>query len=342
MALINIHEIQTVWGYKSVEFHHDDISRLNMSVDCIVVSAFASGYTPIKGTVLGSLYEHCNVNLKELINEASINLTVPFNIWISQNIQNQSFSRIACIEILGTTFNIDTVFKNLTSLLLVCENNDIKIESIALPVLGTSYQGLNPNDVLPHLLENTFNALKQVKQLKKLIFVEYDEHKIQLLDDAINTFLKRNPSNLIRIPKSEIYNSVNQELLANLHRLKTYFNDNETINELIDCLQADSTRMIELGVLGRRLIEFIVQDIHKDEVKHEELWRSIGRLSQKNIAPWIISYMHIIRTFGNLTAHSQQDAIRFPKHISEHDLYQFLICLNRITDFWYQYQQHSH
>ena len=35
-----------------------------------------------------------------------------------------------------------------------------------------------------------------------------------------------------------------------------------------------------------------------------ELWKEIDRLSEKKISPWIISYLHLLRIFGNQYAHA--------------------------------------
>jgi hypothetical protein len=66
----------------------------------------------------------------------------------------------------------------------------------------------------------------------------------------------------------------------------------------------------------------------------KDLAVKINELTQKNIASWVISYMHIIRTFGNLAVHSQAKAVVRPPAFDEKDFIIFLICLNRVLDFW--------
>ncbi len=324
MKIVNIHEIITVWGYKSIELIQGDITQLNGELDCLVVSAFKNGFTPTPGSVLGALYNNHEILLTNLIEQAPINLRNPFNIWISEELENTNFKRIACIEIIGTNFEFETVFKSLTTLLLICETHNIKMNSIALPILGTGRQGLNPELIIPHLLENTHNALKHVKQLNKVLFVEMTEEKVQLLNDAINKFLKRDDSPTTRLPQTDISKNIIEELIVNLSKIKLNLPSNETIDELIQCLRSDQTRIFETSILGRRLVEKIVLDILNESSRKEDLKRSIDRLHSKQIATWIISYMHIIRTFGNFAAHDSNMLDKFPKKLSENDLINYL------------------
>jgi O-acetyl-ADP-ribose deacetylase (regulator of RNase III) len=337
MNIVNIHEVQTVWGYKSIELVHGDITKLDCELDCLVVSAFKNGFTPTPGTVLGALYQNHNVAIYNLIERAPINLRTPFNIWISEELNIENFKRIACIEILGTHIELDTVFKSLTSLLLICETHNIKLNSIALPILGAGNQGLNPQLIIPYLLENTHNALKNIKQLNKVLFVEMTAEKVQLLNEAINKHLKRDDSPTTRLPQTDISKNIIEELLVNLSKIKMNLPSSGTIDELIQCLKSDQTRIFETSILGRRLVERIVLDILNESNRKEDLKRSIDRLHSKQIATWIISYMHIIRTFGNFAAHDSNMLNKFPRNLSENDLINYLFSLNRVTDFWLEY-----
>ncbi len=337
MDIFNIHEIQTVWGYKSIELIHGDITQLDSELDCLVVSAFKNGFLPTPGTVLGSLHSYHNILLNDLIEKAPINLRTPFNIWISENLNVSNFKRIACIEIVGTNLEIDTVFKSLTTLLLICETHNIKLNSIALPILGSGRQGLNPELIIPYILENTYNALKNVKQLNKVLFVEINEEKVQLLNEAINKYLKRDDSVTTRLPQTDISKNIIEELIVNLIKIKMNLPSNGTIDELIHCLKSEQTRIFETSILGRRLVEKIVLDILNESSRKEDLKRSIDRLHSKQIATWIISYMHIIRTFGNFAAHDSNMLDKFPRKLSENDIINYLFSLNRVTDFWLEY-----
>ena len=340
MSLINVQEIQTVWGYKSVELHHADITNLNFNVDCILVSAASGGYFPLPGTVLSNLKINCNICLYDYVDSAEIKLSHPFNIWITKEINSHNFKRIACIEILGTSYEIDKLFRNIVSLLQICETNEIEIKSIALPLLGTGSQGLNPNIVLPALLEQTIRALKYVNQLNKIVFVEKDETKIKTLDAAMNTFLQRNEISTGKIPQSLISKLIIEELNNNLSKIENKIEGNATVRELILKLNAEQTRVFELAILGTRLVEFIVRDILMDFTTKEELWKFIDRLKGKKIAPWIISYMHIVRTFGNIVAHESTSENSFPSTITDNDFINFLFCLNRLSDFWLQFDNY--
>lgn len=340
MALINVHEIQTVWGSKIIELHQGDITKPEIPQECLLVSAFSGKYKPIKNTILGALHEQFQINLEELLLDAEIDIRSPFHTWISKelNIEGFHYKRIACMEMVGTSLPIENMFTNMFSMLMLCEAQKIKISSIAMPLLGTGNQGLKPEDVLPFLLEKTNMALKNVSGLNRVVFIERSEAKSEMLDKKMNKFLKRDKSLLKKIPENDISKTVIAEMKSNLLKIQNHLMDSETLDELIHCLDSENARILELGILGRRLLERLIIEILGVKKLTNDLLTSIDRLSEKKIAPWMTSYMHIVRTFGNHVAHDQAQSKKLPAQLSDQDLTNYLFCLNRVLDFWLDYQ----
>ncbi|MDP6946974.1 MAG: hypothetical protein QF464_22685, partial [Myxococcota bacterium] len=57
------------------------------------------------------------------------------------------------------------------------------------------------------------------------------------------------------------------------------------------------------------------------------------------VSPWIRSYMHTLRIFGNEGAHHKDDDERFPRALTEKDLALCLFCVLRVLSFWVEFRQ---
>lgn len=346
MALVNLFEIETPSGYKAVELHSGDLTKIDEKIDAIVVSAFKNGYSPTPGTLLGSLLENCNLNLKNLAQDPELDLRSALNVWISKRIDNQNFVRIICIEIIDLISEekeIEKAVKNLFSLIALADSQDLKIESIALPFIGTGNQGIDPGLILPRLMELSKRSLENLACLKKIIFYEKDEKKITILNDSLNKYLKRSDFETSTYSLENFQLTIKDDLLRYLIKLKSdpiisSPGITETITDLIEKIKQNQIKPFEIGVLSRRLVEFIVKDVLEVKSFTKDLSYSINEMKSKDIASWVISYLHILRTFGNVAAHSSEANSYRPPTMNEKDLITLFICLNRSLDFWLWYR----
>lgn len=346
MGLVNLFEIETPSGYKVVELHSGDLTKIEIEVDAIVVSAFKSGYSPTPGTLLGSLFENCGIHLKILAQDPEIDLRTPLNVWISEPIENQKFSRVICIEILDVYSyeeDIENAIKNLFSLIALAYSQDIKIESIALPFIGTGNQGIDPQLILPKLMELSKKSLENLTCLKKIIFYEIDEKKTNILNDALNKYLNRSDFETSKYSIDTFQLTIKEDLLGYLIKLKsasiaTSPDVKDTLADLSEKIKQDKIKPYEIGVLCRRLVEYLVKDVLEIKSLSKDLALTINDLRTKNIASWVISYLHILRTFGNVAVHSSETSSYKPPTMNEKDLITLFICLNRSLDFWLWYR----
>ena len=60
----------------------------------------------------------------------------------------------------------------------------------------------------------------------------------------------------------------------------------------------------------------------------------IDELSNRGVAGWIRSYMHVLRMLGNESAHEKDNSGKRPAFASEDDLVISLFCLLRVWNFW--------
>jgi hypothetical protein len=91
-----------------------------------------------------------------------------------------------------------------------------------------------------------------------------------------------------------------------------------------------------VGILGRRLAEFVADDLLKRPTTSPDLTRKIEQLAEKKVANWIRSYMHTLRLLGNESAHEKPSDDRYPPFVSAEDLALCLFCAQRVLSFWCQ------
>jgi Domain of unknown function (DUF4145) len=350
MNLINLVEIDTIYGYKSIELHHGDLTKPNFEVDLLVVSAFKNSYHPVNGTLIRSLLDNRSISVKHLAAEPLIDLRQSLGVWMSDSLESQPYQRIACIEMLGywgTDNPIEQSIKNLFSLINIAEMQDISITSIAMPLIGTGQQGISPEHILKVLMPICLKALSKISRLQKIIFVEFSAEKVEELDKAMNLNLARKDSDEQELLKNhDLTDAVKQELLFSLIKLKRKLlegnkaqHDLVTLDELIRKIENNSLRFFELGLLSRRICELLVMDILDVKKLDYPLYKAIDVLQEKRkISSWIISYLHTLRVFGNEAAHEKGNKESYPAQINHHDLINIMFSLNRVVEFWIWYR----
>ncbi len=346
MALINFQEVLTPFGYKRIELHLMDLSKPEFEIDCLVISAFKGNYSPTEGTLIHYLEKNNNVFINELAKSPEIDLKNQMNVWLSKELNLTNIKRIACVEIRESQYSesqISKSIKNLFSMLSMLGNLDISIKKIAIPLIGTGSQRLSVEQVLSILLDIVKNSLNRLPELETVIFGEVKaDKKLDLLDDAINKYFKREKGEILSVPNDDMSIAIKKDILNNLKNLKIIFKNKKyypAIDELEDTFsRKENPRFFELSFLGRKIVECIVDDILKLDGKREELYKSIRNLKDKNIAEWILSYLHMLRSFGNRVAHEKSYKNDIPDNLDANDLISFLFCLNRVLEFWVFYK----
>jgi hypothetical protein len=331
MALINFIEIETRSGYRSFEIHKGDITNLDFKVDMIGISAFSGCYYPSYGTVIGAFFEK-DVDIDRMSRNPLIDLRDSFGVWVSDKMnEDYLFNHLICLEMIGTNFSIDQLLENLFSVISILEVKKFKIETIALPILGTGNQMLSLNDVVPILIESSLDFLKHAKYLEKIIFVVRDEDKVVFLNEKMNEFLGREK---IKSPVGPLVESIKQEIIAEISKINKLNNEDSVFKELERVISNDF-QAYELGGISRKVVEFILNDLIPEKNQKFELFKKIDSLKNHvNAAQWIVSYLHMLRIFGNESVHDKKDKNITPEFIDVNDLTLCLFCLQRVLNFY--------
>ena len=225
-------------------------------------------------------------------------------------------------------------------MLSILPHKGISVNTIALPILGTGHQGNRIEDVLPSLIDKAIYALNSISTLNTIYFVESDCSRSELIDKILNEKLKRNQDVLETVFENDaltaLLDRIKQKLL-HLKSGKAKFKNSSIIDNLVSKILQKNLKFYELGILSRKLLEMIVQDLLPDNrVKGKTLNELIHELSNMHVAPWMTSYIHIIRVFGNSVAHYSEEESNFPETMDSTDILIFIYSLDKVLDF------HSH
>lgn len=198
--------------------------------------------------------------------------------------------------------------------------------------------------VMEVLLPAVKQAMERSMTLQKILLYGYTKSDANDLDKSMNqvlgrrgTVLRRTNSSSSVLSSSDMPTSAStlcQRVSIQLEQSKHLIHEHyhPLLYDFMTVLgrDEDQVRSFELGILGRRLAEMIVDDlIHISELEHQQgdatsyatmknqrgksisssspsqpvLARRIQQLSNHNVPGWIISYLNVLRSLGNESAH---------------------------------------
>ncbi len=332
MRLINEIPLETPFGFRTIELHEGDLTRLDAPVGAIVASAFGGGYVPIPGTLFRSLRDNLGIDVEALLHDAEYDFRDSLGIWISRPLVGQPFGRLLCVELIGGAQPLPEALDNLFVGLAVLEAKGVPIQSIAMPLLGAGNQGIPPDRILQGLLPAARRAINRLESLDRLLFVERDQTRAAAVSQALDLSLRRST---VRLRRSDALSPVRQELLTSVQRHQYLLPPAHATlaGELRRILEAAAPSAIEVGIVGRRLVEFVANEIHGGR-PGVDLLQKIETLRAFGVAPWLQSYMHVLRVVGNEQAHQKGQDRRRPPFVEAEDLTVCVFCMLRVWEFW--------
>jgi hypothetical protein len=346
MSLINVISVPTANGIKTIEIHNDDLTRLNWNFDILVISAFHNKYNPRPNTVIKSLEDDLGLVVENFASSPLIDLRSSLNCWISRTISGINFKHILCIEGIKTAIKesgtSESVLSDLFGTISLLPYKGIQANSIAMPIIGAGFQGNSVELILPKLIEKAIESLSINSTLNIIYFVEIDETKAKLIDDTINTTLKRDKEKLEIVFEDPLVIDLLENFLIKLiqiQKINKKFENNKTFKNLIEKINNRELRFFELGILCRKLMELLIPEISKlKSDKFISLYEHVNELKSKNIADWMLTYLHTLRIFGNFVAH-EDESNGIPDRMEKTDMIVFSHALNRFLDFYISFNQ---
>lgn len=196
------HEYLTKNGeIKDFRVMSGSITALEGAYDIAVCSAFQGNYYPLRGTLIGALFDDKRVNVDGLSDDRELSLD-ELGCWLSKPTRS-NFTRIACVEItaLGREFSLPAVsdallkrsFSSLRMLLEQAELRGIPISRVVLPILGAGAQLLSVAEVAGPMLKQLFHALETIETLQSVTVCEYNEEKAKELVGFVEKMVAKTP-----------------------------------------------------------------------------------------------------------------------------------------------------
>ena len=167
--------------------------------DITVCSAFQSNYLPVRGTLIGALLSDMNISVDSLSRNKALSLDEA-HCWLSESTGTR-LGRIACVEITslreapsGEAVRdalLKRSFSTLRMLLEYTAMQGVRVENVALPLLGTGSQQLSVAEVAGPLMKQLFYALETIEGLSCVTVCEYSHEKARELASIVERMLMR-------------------------------------------------------------------------------------------------------------------------------------------------------
>jgi len=179
-----------------IELLHGDLSAIppEHAVDILVVSAFPGDYTPVDGSLMGSL-AHKGLSIRDLAIYKKLDLRTQLGCWLSEPLckeQQQQFNigSVLCFEP-RTQSNapeevVGNLFRCINSIAFDDEHN-----SISMPVIATGNQRVSIQTMLPALLEATIFWLQNGLPLHAVKLVVYSAGQLAVAKALFDEVKKR-------------------------------------------------------------------------------------------------------------------------------------------------------
>jgi hypothetical protein len=279
--------------------------------------------------VIGALFENRKLEVRTLAENPEIDLRHAEHAFISQKTTDPWIGRILCLEMIGTNFN--SLEQNLDALLFTLYKAEIKglrITSIIMPLLGTGNQQINSAKVMEILLKKIEYLLLNSTHIEEVMLVAYQDEQAKRLNASMNSTLGRKPS---LFKQDQIMSAVIGGIIG-LYKDEPNCLQNKAFLDLhaeICQTEIDATK---LAIIARSMCEYILSSLYPSNLKRE-LAGMIPLLRERGAQPWIESYFHLIRVFGNVHAHDQPRQ-KISAQIGVSDLLIVLFGIERVLRFY--------
>ncbi|WP_262269581.1 DUF4145 domain-containing protein [Microvirga yunnanensis] len=335
MQQLNLLDVPTVRGTRTIELWQGDICTPPEHVDALVVSAIEDDYAPTPTSVIGALLRVHSIDISELAKRPSLNLDA-LCTWLSFSGAEAPFGGIICVNVPADASDLREVFQNAFIALAVAERKYPEIRTIAMPILSTGDHRRDVRHVTDVLMQESVGFLERAHSVKKIIFMAQSQQKASELSNAMNLYLGREQG---VSAKGQVADAVRAELQELLHRVTVLDPAGAPIySNMSRLLLSRESQSFEIGTLGRRLAEHVCGHVVTDKkTASADLMTKINALPSLGIAHWIASYMHILRVFGNEEVH-QKAKEKSPPVLSPGDLIVCLSAICRVLDFWTDYR----
>lgn len=186
------HTFQALDEQKTIEVWCHDITTFPQYFDLLTISAFQDGYNLRSNSVIGALWRSMQLDAGKLLDDPFIDLRSYIGCWLSKALPPSAtqgrFGRIGCISLNGHKTEPGHIINRLRSyfhLLDLAADAGIDMETIAMPIIGTGVQKIQPEQILLPLMNEVISMMKRNNRVKKVIIIEYDWNKASMAADLL-------------------------------------------------------------------------------------------------------------------------------------------------------------
>ena len=325
--------IDTSRGFRTAELITGDITSLDFRAEVLVISAFAGGYHPTSGSIIGALQNRLGINVAAYERTPALELRSALGLWVSRTLEDTApFARLLCVEMVGGALSLSEVIENVFAGLMLLAAKGIPTQTVVLPLVGAGHQRFDPAEIASALVARAKQYLHDAPTTRRLVFVEHNAEKANQLGDAIEEVLGRSK---VTLPHEQLVNALRQDVMNRLQTAESLFAPDclAIRDEWMYVLSAESVRSAEFGISARKLVELILTRLGSPQ---QYLAKRIRAIEESGaVAPWICGYMHVLRHLGNDSAHQILDGTkRHPSMVDASDLTAGLFCIQRLLEFW--------
>ena len=183
---------------KTLELICGDLCDLQPECDVVVCSAFKGDYMPSRSSLIGALHSKRGIDVEQLARQPELDFRTT-GCWLSRD-TGAVYRRIACVELISLMDSlrkkeqscntiIQKSFSTLRFLLEQAHFSGIRVETIALPLLGTGNQGIDLTYVSTPLLTQCKSILQTNPGVQCIRIYERDADKANAMADLMTRML---------------------------------------------------------------------------------------------------------------------------------------------------------
>src|SRR5262249_8981099 len=137
-----------------------------------------------------SLKSELGISVQELDENKELDFVQPLGVWISREIPMDKIRRILCMKIMPDSTAAQKI-RDAFLVLPILAARRIELGTICLPVLGAGGIGLKAEEVVRPILDGSFSALSEIKEINRICFVDIAAVKAHEMSKAMDDVLGR-------------------------------------------------------------------------------------------------------------------------------------------------------
>ncbi|GFS26505.1 collagen alpha-6(VI) chain [Elysia marginata] len=196
-------KLSTPMGEREVQLWIGDITMLPIEdqVDMVFTSAFYGDYSPVPGTLIGSLKRNLELSVRDLAKNKEADMRKMFSCWISEPLPaGLPYKRLVCFEfhcfkqLEGSTPMTDILSSQLSemfrAMMPIFNNHE---STVITPLLTTGNQRQSVSQVLRAMVDSACHWIKAGLPLKclKLVLYSPNPSKLDEQNELCMKFFKR-------------------------------------------------------------------------------------------------------------------------------------------------------